>query len=171
MQARPRPLALPGWPTGPATRRVLVGATGRDGYPRLLRIFAGHLSETAQVTDAGRLTCAGAAGEPKLAPLRRASVRLSLTVAVTLAGWSCADPRCLLDRFGPGEFRCPGVRGAGAPGGPAAGVNPWVGIGVNPDSGPWADAPDGCRAARWRHEHQHVRDQRNPGPDGRPPDP
>jgi hypothetical protein len=27
-----------------------------------LRIFADHLSETAQVTDAGRLTCADAAG-------------------------------------------------------------------------------------------------------------
>ena len=33
----------------------------------------------AQVTDAGRLTCADAAGEPKLAPLRRASVLLSST--------------------------------------------------------------------------------------------
>jgi hypothetical protein len=71
-----------------------------------------------------------------------------LTDAVTLAGWSCADPRCLPGRLGPGEFRCRGVRGAGAPGALAAGVNPGVEIGVNPDSRPWADAPDGCRAAR-----------------------
>jgi len=28
------------------------------------------------------------------------------------------------------------------------GVNPWVEIGVNPDSHPWADAPDGPGAAR-----------------------
>jgi len=42
-----------------------------------LRIFADQLSETAHVTDAGRLTCAGVAGEPKLAPLGRASVGLS----------------------------------------------------------------------------------------------
>lgn len=61
----------------PARGRVLAGATGVTDSPRSLRIFAGQLSETAQVTDAGRLTYAGAAGEPKLAPLRRASVGLS----------------------------------------------------------------------------------------------
>jgi len=61
---------LPGGASWPARQ----GVTDR---PRSLRIFADHLSETAQVTDAGRLTCAGAAGEPKLAPLRRASAGLS----------------------------------------------------------------------------------------------
>lgn len=69
-------MALPGWPTRSATGRVLAGARGRNGQPRSLRIFADRLSETVQVTDAGWLTCAGAAGEPKLAPLRRASVGL-----------------------------------------------------------------------------------------------
>ncbi len=44
--------------------RVLAGATGVTDSPRSLRIFADHLSETAQVTDAGRLTCAGAAWGP-----------------------------------------------------------------------------------------------------------
>jgi len=51
--------------------RVLSGATGVTDSRRSLRSFADQLSETAQVTDAGRLTCAGAAGEPELAPLRR----------------------------------------------------------------------------------------------------
>ncbi len=35
---------------------------GVTDSPRSLKIFADHLSETALVTDAGRLTCAGAAG-------------------------------------------------------------------------------------------------------------
>jgi hypothetical protein len=48
----------------------------------------------------------------------------------------------------PKSSAAPGVGGAGAPGARAARVNPGVEIGVNPDSHPWADAPDGCRAAR-----------------------
>ena len=36
------------------------------------------------------------------------------------------------------------MRGAGAPGALAARVNPGVEIGVNPESRPWADAPDGA---------------------------
>ena len=67
------------WPCRAGRRGLPGGASSpaRQGVtdsPRSLRIFADHLSETAQVTDAGRLTCAGAAGEPKLAPLRRGSV-------------------------------------------------------------------------------------------------
>src|SRR5487761_1672714 len=46
------------------------------------------------------------------------------TDAVILAGWSCADPRCLLDRLSPKEFRCPSGRDGGAPGAPAAAVSP-----------------------------------------------
>ena len=74
---------------------------------------------------------------------------IPLRVTVTMAGWSCADPRCLLDRPWPPEssavLACAArvhlerLR---------AGVNPGVEIGVNPDSRPWADAPEGCRAAR-----------------------
>jgi hypothetical protein len=67
------------WPYRAGRRGLPGGASSpaRQGVtdsPRSLRIFADHLSETAQVTGAGRLTCVGAAGEPKLAPLRRASV-------------------------------------------------------------------------------------------------
>ncbi len=72
------------WPcrAGRLTDEPARGASSpaRQGVtdsPRSLRIFADHLSETAQVTDAGRLTCVGAAGEARLAPLRRASVGLS----------------------------------------------------------------------------------------------
>ena len=61
---------LPGGASSPAR----LGVTDS---PRSLRIFADQLSETAQVTDAGRLTYAGVAGEPKLAPLRRVSVGFS----------------------------------------------------------------------------------------------
>ena len=68
---------MPRWPTEPARGASSPARQGVTDSPRSLRIFADHLSETAQVTHAGRLTCAGAAGEPKLAPLRRASAGLS----------------------------------------------------------------------------------------------
>ena len=72
----------------------------------------------------------------------------SLTVAVTLAGWSCADPRCLLDRCGPESSAALACAARVHLERVAARVNPGVEIGVNPDSRPWADAPEGCRAAR-----------------------
>ena len=57
------------WPSRAGRRGLPGGASSpaRQGVtdsPRSLRIFANHLSETAQVTDAGWLTCAGGAGSP-----------------------------------------------------------------------------------------------------------
>jgi hypothetical protein len=66
------------WPCRAGRRGLPGGASSpaRQGVtdtPRSLRIFADHLSETAQVMDAGQLTCAGAAGSPSW--LRSAGVR------------------------------------------------------------------------------------------------
>ena len=43
-------------------RQAFPARQGVTDSPRSLRIFADHLSETAQVTDAGRLTCARRGG-------------------------------------------------------------------------------------------------------------
>src|SRR5207247_8437409 len=109
---------------------------GVTDSPRSLRIFADQLSETAQVTDAGRLTYAGVAAEPKLAPLRRVSVGFSLTDACgrrwawCQCEWSPSlsrlrsDPALSLPGDRPGiliVYAMPGdgVWLSGRPGGPA----------------------------------------------------
>ena len=74
------------WPWRAGRRGLPGGASSpaRQGVtdsPRSLRIFADHLSETAQVTDAGRLTCAGAAGSPSW--LRSAGRPLGVPLADT----------------------------------------------------------------------------------------
>ena len=87
------------WPCRAGRRGLPGGASsparqGVTGSPRSLRIFADHLSGTAQVTDAGRLTCAGAAGEPRLAPLRRPSVGLPVNETHRQPAVPPPGPKC-----------------------------------------------------------------------------
>jgi len=111
-----------------------------------------HLSETAQVTDAGRLTCAGAAGEPRLASLRRASVGLSAYGSGINVGkdsrraaWPAPSPVASVCRSMSGQLgddRSERIRGVGAD-----------------DKGGEADLltssqdfPDGRRRVTWKYQ-------------------